>query len=762
MRGVVKYFYLILSLLILVGCAMEQPVAETIPATVAAPAVAESTTVEPMAESADTPTDIATMAPWTPEGLAVGYAVHDQVSGSCWMGALTSARPDAWRCGARQGATGTILDPCLANPYDADSPLACLRAGGGVTLLTLTEPLPEKFANPTESESLPLTLFLDNGDECDLATGATTTVDLGQGPERVNFFCTSGAAIIGVPDRSGAIWTVKYASDPGNLEDYQTLGIARASVFRGDTGTVGWNSPSETAGALTDVSVEEQPGAHRVTFDFGGVTMPDYEIGYTNEPIVDENGNELALEGEYHLRLWFRYPQTETPAVGAQVRVEPARQAYFNESVLARAVDGNIILYLGLNEQAGFEATRSEDDTVLYLDIFEPDVSLSDLPVLGVGSQGDAIRVLQERLVALGYLDALSAEPKFDEPTRLAVVALQRDRGLIPDGVVGPAVWAALARPVPPRRQGTSQRDMPAVARLTTTQQGDAKVTPAEAYPVNVHSGPGLDYETVAMLNPGEAAPVLSQIDTGDPITSWWEIICCQGMAGWVRADVVNVVGSYPAVTQAHHPGRSPNASQGIRPDNRPLENAVGQPILYFTFDDGPYSPDTELVMDVLGKNEAEATFFVIGQQVVWDPELTQQETLREHSVQNHTYSHSALDDLEREAFYQEVEETQVAIQKATDILPTCLRPPYGATDERTIQEAGELGLDIVLWTIDTQDWTRPGTEALVEYILDNVYPGAILLMHDGGGDRSQTIAALEQVLPQLSAQGYVFERLCR
>jgi peptidoglycan/xylan/chitin deacetylase (PgdA/CDA1 family) len=299
-------------------------------------------------------------------------------------------------------------------------------------------------------------------------------------------------------------------------------------------------------------------------------------------------------------------------------------------------------------------------------------------------------------------------------------------------------------------------------ARMGSAQQGEMQVTPAEAYPVNVHGGPGLDYETIALLNPGEAAPVLSQIDTGDPVTSWWEIACCQGVTGWVRADVVNVIGSSAAVTQARHPGRSPNAGEGVRPENRPLENAVGQPILYFTFDDGPYSPETEMVLDVLEKNDAEATFFVIGQQVVWDPELTQQETLREHSVQNHTYSHAALDTLERGAFYQEVEQTQIAVQQATGILPTCLRPPYGATDGTTIQQAEELGLDIVLWTIDTQDWTRPGTEALVEYILDNVYPGAILLMHDGGGERSQTIAALDQVLPQLAAQGYVFERLCR
>ncbi len=756
-----KYLFPCLSFVLLAGCAIEQPSTVTDPA-VSTPPALTSNEAAPATGSPDAPTETATVAPWAPEGLAEGYTVADQVSGSCWVGALASPRPDAWRCSAPVGDVSQIFDPCLANPYDADSPLACLQADGRVTLLTLTEPLPEAQANPTESESLPLTLMLDNGDTCGLATGATTTVDLGSGDERVNFFCESGAVLIGVPDDTGAIWTIKVAADAGNLQDYQTIGIAGASVFRGDTGTVGWNSRADTAGALTDVAVEERAGGYRVTFDFGGMPMPDYEIGYTNEPILDENGNELPLDGQYQMRVWFRYPQPETPSVLDDEPIQPARQTYFNESILARAADGNVVLYLGLDNKIGFDVSRSADDTILYLDLYEPDATLTDLPQLGVGSEGEAVLALQERLVALGYLDQLSDEPKFDEPTRQAVVALQRDRGLIPDGVVGPAVWAALARRVPPTRSGSSMRDMPVAARLAPVQQGQTQVTPTEAYPVNVHSGPGLDYESVAALNPGEAALVLSQVNTGDPVTSWWEISCCGGATGWVRADVVNVVGSPATVVVARHPGRAPASAQGVRPDTRPLENAAGKPILYFTFDDGTLSPETEQIMGILDQNNAQATFFVIGQQVEWAPELAQAETQRGHSVQNHTYDHQSLDGLDQSGFYNEVERTQVIVEQATGILPTCLRPPYGATDPNTLANIDALGLDVVMWTVDTQDWTRPGTEALVNYILDNVYPGAILLMHDGGGERSQTIAALERVLPQLSAQGYVFERLCR
>ena len=374
-RGYVKYLVLLFSLFILAGCAIQQPETVSIESLLPVqPSTADETAAPAIAEG-NASTIVATVAPWVPDGLAAGYTVRDQASGSCWVGSLAANRPDAWRCSAPQGEIDEILDPCLANPYDADSPLACLHADDSVTLLTLTEPLPQAFANSTVSESLPLMVRLDNGDECLLATGATTTVDLGQGDERVNFFCDSGAVLIGIPDRAGAIWTIKVAADPGNLTDFQVVGIAEASVFRGDTGTVGWSSHSPTAGTLMDVSVEERAGAHRVTFDFGGVTMPDYEIGYTNEPVHDENGNVIAFDGDHFLRLWFRYPQPESPDSGVAERVEPVREAHFNEAVLARAIDGNLLFYLGLDERAGFEVTRNEDDTV------SPSISTSRMPV---------------------------------------------------------------------------------------------------------------------------------------------------------------------------------------------------------------------------------------------------------------------------------------------------------------------------------------------------------------------------------------------
>jgi peptidoglycan/xylan/chitin deacetylase (PgdA/CDA1 family) len=90
------------------------------------------------------------------------------------------------------------------------------------------------------------------------------------------------------------------------------------------------------------------------------------------------------------------------------------------------------------------------------------------------------------------------------------------------------------------------------------------------------------------------------------------------------------------------------------------------------------------------------------------------------------------------------------------------MRPPYGATDSFTRAYAAELGYEVVLWNIDTLDWTHPGAEAIASAVVDKVYPGAILLMHDGGGDRTQTVVALEAILRDLTGLGYALEPLCQ
>jgi peptidoglycan/xylan/chitin deacetylase (PgdA/CDA1 family) len=160
----------------------------------------------------------------------------------------------------------------------------------------------------------------------------------------------------------------------------------------------------------------------------------------------------------------------------------------------------------------------------------------------------------------------------------------------------------------------------------------------------------------------------------------------------------------------------------------------------------------------LLSKYGAQATFFVLGQNVERFPELIEEAHEAGHVLGNHTYNHASLAGISKEDFDSQVQRTAEALG---DWAAPCLRPPFGATDAFTRVYAAELGYSVVLWNIDTLDWSRPGTQAIISTILQQVYPEAIVLMHDGGGDREQTVSALETILQQLQARGYTFQPVC-
>lgn len=196
---------------------------------------------------------------------------------------------------------------------------------------------------------------------------------------------------------------------------------------------------------------------------------------------------------------------------------------------------------------------------------------------------------------------------------------------------------------------------------------------------------------------------------------------------------------------------------------SRPTHSRKGQPLLYLTYDDGP-APDYSLpILNLLKQYKARATFFVIGNNVRQHPDVLRAEAAAGHYIANHTYTHVALNTVSKEVFVEEMNKTKaVMLETAGDLLTLdgdirYMRPPYGEIDERTSVFAAELGYTMVMWDVDPRDWSEPGTDAIAHHILANAQPGHILLMHDGGGDRSQTVAATEIILHTLSAQGYRF-----
>jgi peptidoglycan/xylan/chitin deacetylase (PgdA/CDA1 family) len=184
--------------------------------------------------------------------------------------------------------------------------------------------------------------------------------------------------------------------------------------------------------------------------------------------------------------------------------------------------------------------------------------------------------------------------------------------------------------------------------------------------------------------------------------------------------------------------------------------------VVYLTFDDGPTPAWTPRVLELLARYQAQATFFVLGRSAAAHPELIRRQFAAGHGIGNHTWSHRRLTGLTGERLAAEVGPTSAAIQRATGAPVRCLRPPYATVDAASAARVRALGLRLVLWDIDTNDWLRPGAGVIAARVLGRVRSGDVVLFHDGGGDRTQTVAALEQVLATLSARGFRFSALCR
>jgi len=175
------------------------------------------------------------------------------------------------------------------------------------------------------------------------------------------------------------------------------------------------------------------------------------------------------------------------------------------------------------------------------------------------------------------------------------------------------------------------------------------------------------------------------------------------------------------------------------------------------TFDDGPWY-QTAQFLDVLEREQAPATFFEIGRQVgpFGQGGAIERRMLADGDmIGDHTWSHP---DVAGAGLFaqRQIEDTAAAIRAATRGFTPCLfRAPYGLTSPALITEARSLGFTTIQWDIDPRDWARPGVSAIVTNVLANARPGAIVIQHDGGGDRSQTVAALPLEIAGLRARGY-------
>jgi peptidoglycan-N-acetylglucosamine deacetylase len=172
------------------------------------------------------------------------------------------------------------------------------------------------------------------------------------------------------------------------------------------------------------------------------------------------------------------------------------------------------------------------------------------------------------------------------------------------------------------------------------------------------------------------------------------------------------------------------------------------------TFDDGP-GPYTPGVLNVLEQAHAPATFFVIGTEERYFSASTAREIRDGFVIGNHTETHREMARLSAHDQHEELFDQSARIELAGGPRPDLFRPPYGSFNDTTFRELHAMHLLMVLWSVDTGDYRQPGVSVIVKRALEGAKPGAIILMHDAGGNRLQTIAALPEVIRQLRARGF-------
>ena len=179
--------------------------------------------------------------------------------------------------------------------------------------------------------------------------------------------------------------------------------------------------------------------------------------------------------------------------------------------------------------------------------------------------------------------------------------------------------------------------------------------------------------------------------------------------------------------------------------------------VVSLTFDDGPNPPDTLRLLDVLRRRHVKAVFCLWGDHVRDHPQVVRRIAAEGHVLCNHSLHHDDLSALTPEQIRADLAETSALIRQAVPHarIPY-FRAPYGSWGESP-QVAADLGMQPLGWRLAITDWEPPGTDVLVQRLRDGITPGAVVLLHDGGGDRSQTVEAVDRIIPELRAQGWRF-----
>jgi peptidoglycan/xylan/chitin deacetylase (PgdA/CDA1 family) len=217
--------------------------------------------------------------------------------------------------------------------------------------------------------------------------------------------------------------------------------------------------------------------------------------------------------------------------------------------------------------------------------------------------------------------------------------------------------------------------------------------------------------------------------------------------------------GTHTAPRPSAHPTATPHATPAkTLPEAHPVYYVDDGPMtIALTIDDGPSPIYTPQILKILEQYHITASFSMVGENVTYYPSVARDVADAGHVIVNHTWDHADLASLTPAQVRAEIGNATEAIHAAVGRTPTIFRAPYGAWSKATLEYCASEKLTALDWSVDPRDWARPGVSKIVSNILKNTETGSIILEHDGGGDRSETVAALKIAIPQLLDQGYHF-----
>lgn len=182
-----------------------------------------------------------------------------------------------------------------------------------------------------------------------------------------------------------------------------------------------------------------------------------------------------------------------------------------------------------------------------------------------------------------------------------------------------------------------------------------------------------------------------------------------------------------------------------------------GMRVVALTFDDGPWPSTTQAILKVLKQENVRATFFMLGVQIKRNPGLAAQVRDDGHFIGSHTLGHRLLTVETPKEVRRQIWGGRRWVERITGAPAVWMRPPYGAMDAASWKQARRLKTRVAIWDVDSDDWSKPGVGRIVGNVIRATKPGSVILMHDGGGDRRQTVAALPYIIRGLKARGYRF-----